>query len=435
MYALPPSCVSSIGEDTQLEIMMNAQSADPEQMKLSWLSAIDTYAKQQNISFNPARITENGQEKLYVFLSCNPESIDQLVSNDYKDFDKWRDWNKHRDRGVILLDKVAIDVSSLDRQSFFALNSYVCQYIQHMSIAKTAFENEGYPLPDHVAIAATRSIWELDQMRANEEVPKHLRARYEETYHQAVADYAQRYTTKYKENLIQLPNNGQHCVSENYFKENFIECTWESVTADQMKFIKEQLQAGRYPELIYFKEDKAYFKKSNLAAIFEKKTAKMSKEQKGPNFWKNDTGETRYRICYPTSQAYAFGQLFNEYNARNMEHATTAELTQKTSAPLQLLYVHSHDLQNWNSLAKANGVEWALDDGSVGKFDFTTENIMEKVPILYRAEDMKMVGLIVKRLSNEAQMYTPISKLSQIERDQRLFSKPLPNKNNKGMDL
>jgi hypothetical protein len=253
-------------------------------------------------------------------------------------------------------------------------------------------------------------------MRANPGVPQNLRERYEKTYKEAVADYAQSYSEKYKLEIGESP--GKHEVKEAYFKDNHIPVVWDVVDENLWKFMKQELKDGKYPDFIYFKPDKAYLKTKNLAKEFEKITKGRNFEDQ--NFWKNDTGKTKYHICFPLAQQEMFYNMMNEYNTKTFEAKVPLEdLIQSSNQPLQLIYIHSYDLTNWNNLFKANNMHWALNDGTYGECKITPYSALEEIPVLYRAEDELTVSHIVNRLSKEMREYVPMSDVSEKERTDR----------------
>lgn len=385
--------------------------------KHSWIKDMFDKAGAMGISsaYHVEKPIGSDKEREYVIFSTDMNMLKELVEGRYKGFPEWLERQKYQDTGIVLLDKLVIDVTDIDRHNYFSKNSYIMRYVQNMAIVKRAFENEGYPVPDHVSRYVVSSIWELDQMRSNSSVPKNLRERYEQTYKEAVADYAQSYADKYK--LEVLPHRGKHEVKENYFKDNHIPVTWDVVDENFWKFIQQELKNGKYPDFIYFKPDKAFLKTKNLAKEFEKLTKGKFEDQ---NFWAKDTGKTKYHICFPTAQQDMFYNMMNAYNTRTFEtKVPLSELKQKSNQPLQLIYVHFYDMTNWNNLCRACGLNWALNDGTYGDCEIAPDSALEELPILYRAEDALDISHIVNRLSKEMREYVPMSDVSDKERTDR----------------
>lgn len=386
--------------------------------KNSWID--DMFKKAGSMGISSAFHCERpiGSDKVheYVIFSTDRNAIKNLAEGNFKEFPQWLERQKFQDTGIVLLDKLVIDVTDIDRHNYFAKNSYIMRYVQNMAIIKRAFENEGYPVPDHVSRYVVSSIWELDQMRANPSVPENLRERYNQTYKDAVADYAQSYADKYKLEIV--PHRGKHEVKETYFRDNHIPVVWDVVDENLWKFIQQELKDEKYPDFIYFKPDKAYLKTKNLAKEFEKLT--KGKNFEDQNFWSQDTGKTKYHICFPLAQQDMFYNMMNAYNTRTFESKVPLEeLKQKSNQPLQLIYIHSYDMTNWSKLCKAGNVEWALNDGTYGDCKITPDSALEELPILYRTEDMKTVSHIVNRLSREMREYVPMSDVSEKEKTDR----------------
>lgn len=408
--------------------------------KHNWINDMFAKAGSMGISsaYYCARPLGSDREREYVVFSTDMDAMKKLINGQFKDFPEWLERQKFQDTGIVLLDKLVIDVTDIDRHNYFAKNSYIMRYVQNMAIVKRAFENEGYPVPDHVSRYVVSSIWELDQMRANPGVPENLRERYNKTYKEAVADYAQSYADKYK--LEVVPHRGKHEVKENYFRDNHIPVTWDVVDENLWKFIQQELKEGKYPDFIYFKPDKAYLKTKNLAKEFEKFT--KGKNWEDQNFWSKDTGKTKYHICFPTSQQDTFYNMMNAYNTRIFDtKVPLEELKQSSNQPLQLMYIHSYDMSNWDSLCKLCSINWSLNDGTYGDCQITPDSALEEIPILYRAEDKNVISHIVNRLSKEMREYVPMSDVSEKERTDRALkaihkaSKQIDKKQKRGWDL
>ena len=300
MFGIPPEKLQSETipvENSQLTRMWDSVPKQSSNEKANWINEILAKSGKMGISCAYYREIPLGSDKEheYLIFSTDANAVRNLSKNGYKDFSKWLEHQKHQDTGIVLLDKLVIDVTDIDRHNYFAKNSYIMRYVQNMAIVKTAFENEGYPIPDHVSKYVVSSIWELDQMRAKSNVPKNLRERYNQTYKEAVADYAQSYANKYK--LEVIPHRGKHEVRENYFRDNHIPVVWDVVDENLWKFIQNELKSGKYPDFIYFKPDKAFLKTKNLAKEFEK--IAKGRDFSDQNFWSKDTGKTKYHLCFP----------------------------------------------------------------------------------------------------------------------------------------
>lgn len=441
MFDIPPeNYIKAVErrENTQLSIMyQTVPQLESLGQKNSWIKSLCNYADKLGINALSYSTKPQGSDKLhnYLLIGADAEPFKELIAGNYKDFPKWEEWNTHQHSSNILMNKKIIDITDIDRRNYFAKNSYICRYMQDIAIVKTAFENEGYPLPDFVMSSTVHSIWELDQMRSNTALDARLRERYDKVYKDAVADYAQYYSKKTKEVLTTLPGRGKHVVKEDYFKDNNITLRWEVVTGDFLDYMKTQLQSGRFPEFIYIKPD-MYKKTKNLAEKFEK----LGKN--GINFWAEDTGETQYHFGFPLSQKHIYATLVNEWQTRQHKSRISIEELKSLETignPLELIFVNNGDLHNWNSLCSANNVKWAINDGSYGgcTFDGATST---QIPILYQAKDMEMVGRIVARLTGEIREYLPMSDMSKNEKTMRTLTKikeagELIEKRNSGKDI
>jgi len=404
------------GENTQLSKMWaslpKTQGVDG---KEEWIKNVLNKAGDMDIScvFHHEKPLGSDKEHEYLVFSTNRNDIQQLTNGNYKNFPVWLKRQNEQDTGIVLLDKLVIDVTDIDRQNYFAKNSYIMRYVQNMAIVKTAFENEGYPIPDHVSRYVVSSIWELDQMRANPGVPQNLRERYAKTYREAVADYAQSYANKYKLEIV--PHKGKHEVKETYFRDNHIPVVWDVVGEKFWNFIQKELKAGKYPEFIYYKPDNAFLKTKNLAKEFERLTkGRLSADQ---NFWSKDTGKTKYHISYPLSQEAMFCNMRNDYNTLTLESKVPMkQLIDSSPYPLQTIYIPSYDMSNWNNLCRAGNIAWSVNDGTYGDCPITSVSTMEEIPVLHQAKDEQMVAYIVDRLSREMRDYVPISSVSEKEK-------------------
>lgn len=425
MFTIPPGFLKNDPpkietKDEQLSQMMASVPKPPfkQDEKFSWIDNIFSKSQKMGISCAYYRVAPRGSdtEREYLIFSTDHRAMKALTSNQFKDFPIWLKRQKFQDRGTVLLDKVVIDITDINHENYFAQNSYIMRYIQNMAIVKTAFENEGYPVPDHVSDYVVSSIWELDQMRANAGVPKALKERYNKTYKEAVADYAHSYATKYR--LESIPHDGSHQVKETYFKENHIPVSWDVVDVRFWNFMQSELAAGKYPDFVYYKDEKPFLKTKNLAKEFMKLT--KGKNTEGQNFWEKDVGKTKYHICYPTSHETMFCNMRNDYNTRMYENkVSTDELERSSNQPLQTIHVHLYDINNWNKLCRAGNMVWAINDGSYGDVKINTESTLEKIPVLYRAEDKNTVSLIVDRLAREMRDYVPMSAVTRSERTDR----------------
>lgn len=438
MFTIPPDFLmndplvdTKTKNNDQLSQMWASVPKQPHEQddKFNWIDNIFSKASSMGISTAYYRMAPRGSDKEheYLIFSTDAKAIKALSDGHYKAFPVWLERQKFQDTGIVLLDKVVIDITDIDRHNYFAKNSYIMRYVQNMAIVKCAFENEGYPVPDHVSRYVVSSIWELDQMRAGANVPKNLRERYDKVYKEAVADYAQSYANKYK--LEDIPHNAKHEVKETYFRDNHIPTTWDVVDEGLWNFIQKELKDGKYPDFIFYKPEKAYLKTKNLAKEFAK-IAKGKGDPENQNFWSKDVGKTKYHICFPTVQQHMFYNMMNEYNTRTLETKVSIdELTKSSPAPLQTMYIHSYDMSNWNRLCRAGNVAWALNDGTYGECKITPDSTLEEIPILYRAEDKRTVAFIVDRLSREMRDYVPMSSVSQSERTDRILGKLQQRKN------
>lgn len=418
MYELPPDLQNNDLNQMWSSVPFN-DSFHPSR-KQDWLINIIAKAQKLDIAAAYHKTTPPGSdnEHEYLLLSTDKLLMNNLKRHNFNKFDRWLDRQKFQDRGTVLLDKVVIDVTDIDKHNYFSKNSYIMRYIQNMSIVNTAFRLEKLPVPDHVSTYVVSSIWELDQMRSNSDVEPHLRNEYEKIYKNAVAEWSQMYAKKY--NLEEVPHESSHQVKEDYFKKNHIPITWDVVNTQFFKFIKAELKADKYPDFIFYKSFSPYIKIKNLAKKFDKIV--KDKDYTGPNFWANDTGVEKYYICYPTSQRAMFYNMRNDFNTRMYETKIPLETLAKSSQHnLQLLTLHQFDFENWNRLCKANNVSWSLNDGSYGEYTFTPSSTLEELPVLYRVEDKKIVNGIVDLLSREMRNYMPLSDMTRNEKLDKQF--------------
>ena len=406
-------------EHPQLKAMMKDVPDTADTPVHSWVNNVVKKAGALGVSAAYWQEKPLGSEKTHEYLvfSTDAKAMKSLVEGRYKDFPEWLERQKFQMGGIVLLDKVVIDITDIDRHNYFSKNSYIMRYVQNMAIAKTAFEYEGYPVPDHVSKYVVSSIWELDQMRGNKGLSKVMKERYDKTYKAAVADYAQSYATKYQ--LKVLPREGQHRVKEDYFRDNHVAVMWDVVNEEFWQFIQAELRAGKYPDFIYYKADEPFLKTKNLAKEYDKVTkGKLF----GLNFWSKDKGNTKYHFCFPLAQEDMFYSMLNDFNTRIFDTKVSIEELQKSSQyPLQTIYLHSYDMSNWHTLCapSACNMKWAVNNGSYGECKITSKSAFKEIPVLYRVEDKDSVNYIVNRLAREMRDYVPMSDATLSERTNR----------------
>lgn len=340
-----------------------------------------------------------GEQKTYLALSVSPDEINTLKGDYTNELPKWIDYQKHRDTGIVLLNKTIFDVTDVNAQNYMSINSVIMRYIQDMSISKMCFTVEGYKMPDHIMHSAVISMWELDHMRADDRLPASTKTDYERIYKEAVKTYADE-----KGEFSGFSTRSRnHKVDRDYFKDNFIPVVWESVSEPYYNFMKQQFKAGKYPDFIYYKEFVPYLKIKNIAKKAEKLNAP------GKEYFEKDTGRKEWRICYPASQDGMFRSMQNAFNMQFYDNVIPIqELETQSNGKLKTLYLNSIDVANFDRLCKANrDIHWAVNDGTYGNFKMSYESADERIPVLYRQEDEDMINAIVDRLTNEIRDYKP----------------------------
>lgn len=390
--------------------------------KTEWYNDIVQNAKKQDIyvGLYQERNKQTRKLKEYLLLCSNQKSLKDLKDNNYKDFPEWQKWNIHQDTGIILTDKVVIDITDINRHNYLAQNTYIMDYINRMGIVKNAFLNNGYDLPDHVTTSVTSSLWELDNMRASKDISYELSKTYNRNYKNAIANYAQMYSTKFKETLTKLPGKNGHYVDENYFKKNHITVCYNTVNKYFWNYMKKQFREGRYPDFICWKPNKSYLKTNNLSEMYDKFIDKCEKNgwEKIPNFWENDTGKEKYYIAFPLFQQHMFYSMMNEYNTQELKSKVPLEQLlpyNKEETPLQYIEILSRNYEEWDAYCKECNVEWALDDGSISGKEIDGIN----TPIVYKSEDIETVNQIVNAIAKSDREYMPLTNMTEQEMDNR----------------
>ena len=355
------------------------------------------------------------EDHIYLVMSAKNQ-VSKLEKESFAGFPNWLKYNLHeRERERILLDQVVIDLSNVSRRTYFSLNSYINRYMMFMSVVKNAFDNRGYFVPEWVSRSTAVSLYELDHSRSNDAISDSLKAKYEKTYEKAIAEYAQYYARKDIPNLHDLPHRGAHEVKEEYFKKNNIAVRNTDVDEALWKYIKMQLDNGRFQDFLYCKEKRPY------------QTIRESDGRK----------QAYFRISFPMSQQSYFYAMVNEFNTRDFPNRRDIETLLKyneSRKPLEVIYLNQNDLANWASLTDYNKVMWALADGRYGDIALEPKNACEEIPVLYRAQDMEMVGKIVARLAREIREYNPLSEKTLREIDAKAEKDKKPDRLG-GLDL
>lgn len=341
------------------------------------------------------------QSRTYFVFSTDLALVNSIRNGNEEAFKQVLDHQKENDNGVILLDSVAYDISDLTEKEVFATHQRISYHMQYAAVCKMAFESCGYPVPRMVSLYTARSIYELDQMRSSKDVPLNLRDRYDDTYHRAMAEYSVMYNSDKVDKFDRIPKQR---VNKEYFEKNHIPITWEVVWDSSWKDMKRELH--KHPDFIYYKAPTAHITLKNLNKRFERIVKGSSNNY--PNFWKDDTGGRQYLIAFPTSRQGDYYSMLNESNYKDYDREPLEKFL-KENHSIETIYVNSYDMSNWNSLCKANGVVWALNDGSYGEEKITGASTSKRIPILYRSEDKGKVQGIVNRLVREMQEYIPVS--------------------------
>ena len=116
------------------------------------------------------------------------------------------------------------------------------------------------------------------------------------------------------------------------------------------------------------------------------------------------------------------GTLINEYNSLNcvMEVPLDTLMQYDTpETPLQYIEMNLHDLNNWESCCKQDGVQWALDDGRITKRELDTYSSLERIPIVYKFEDINNVSNITNAMARGILEYIPTSDKTKEETENR----------------
>ncbi len=329
----------------------------------------------------------------YVVLSADRASLDKpdMIETALK-----RD--KENDRGTVCLDYKVIKLDGITKENYFSRHYETIKAIQRMGVVKTAFEEYGYPLPNHVSTQTATSIWELNAMRNKPGLTERQRETYSDTYKRAVAEYNQMYNKSRFRDLSHGVYHKQR-VSERYFKTNNIAVSYCMVTDDFMRFAKNEIR--KYPEFVYYK--------SIFPCEVEKGDGKPGQDNPVAEFFDNEKDVKKYHFAYPTSMLDVITNIKNAYTVRNLKgFSKIGELTGKSNYQLQTVYVPIQEMENIVSLCRANNVVFALNDGSYGNQQMGYEQSLEAIPVLYRFEDREMMGAIINRLSKEEMEYNPM---------------------------
>ena len=400
MYNLPPQTTLKLirtVENNQIKEMSQTDYSSWKNEIIKKIRALGLYACTYDCT------DKDGQTKTYLCMSAKKTEYENLVSSNFKVFNEWLPNETKRDSCIVNLNKVLIDISEPDvfnKVNFFNKNNFIMRYAQNMSVCKHSFEYVNAEIPDYTTSAACHSLWELNQMRNSVKVPNSSRAQYDEIYKKAAEQYSKNFKkfslkAKIKEKL------NIHKVNSRYFVENFLPVENVSVTGDQLKFLRKSLKSPEYKNFKYHVDFLPYNKLKDL-----------SKKSHNPE----DVEVKEYHMTYPTHQKWIFKNIMNDYRTERYKTRTTINNLLNMvnemykSRPLQLIVVDGRDLDNWNSLCEANGIEWALEDGSYFGKSYVSENATT-YPILYRTDDIPTVNKIVARLTQERSEYNPMKQV------------------------
>lgn len=297
-------------------------------------------------------------------------------------------------RDEVLLDYALVDITDAGDENSFRLNQEACRQIQRMAVAKNCFHECGYELPHSMPGYMIDSIWELDQMRSNRQVPAALRGRYREAYDQAVAQADRIYNRMQTDLLKKYPFDFQR-MDDGYFIDHHVGLVWESIDEPEWQFLRQEMK--NHPDFRYCRQQEVcrVVSPANHAGA------------EAADFWKEEE-KKECQIVFPVGQQDMFYAMRNEYQTRSCrQKIPVQDLKGMTDSPLQVTYVGLGDMHNWDQLCESEGLHYAVDHGE--HVDITADSA-RYLPVLYRIQDAKTVGTMQEHLAQKTREYRASSR-------------------------
>ena len=291
-----------------------------------------------------------------------------------------------------------VHLNDLSESTVFLKHQAMCKAIQDMAIVVNAFYEYGYNLPKQVHEQTVENFYDYNQKRNDASIPQSLRESYDKIMAKAVTDAYQFYSKQEALSSLSLRQKDCNRVSADYFIKNHIKTIYESIDRDFLDFIVEKMRL--HPEFKYYRESAPDIKLRDISKISARFYSVLG------NPLENKTAIERYNIGFPSScEALYYGWMV-EYNTRGYDKKKPIEELNKRSSGLLSVYITQNDMYNFNSLCRANNIDFAIN---TGKFKDLTQDTVRNLMVLYRMEDREIVTAILDRLGRERRGYIPVN--------------------------
>ena len=364
------------------------------------LYSIKGLAPQNHVAaeFIPYEKDEDPLSGLYFIVCPDKRHFEEIECGDIRFLleDKLRMSSNHMNPHYNI-----VPIPEVERSEIFRLHNDMVRAIQDVSLIKHCFHEYGYHIPKYVCKETLYSFSHFNNRRNNPAFSQTEREVYDRSMAHIVAEAYQMYT---RDSLTPdakiVPRDVKHEVEKDFFLKRSIPATYDIVTEDFYRFLEKHLH--EYPDFIFFKETHPYLVIRNLDPSCKRKGSK----EESRNLWKNQTGEKRYHIGFPTCQEHMFYGMMLQYNCRNYDGQQPVKTFMRRYPHVCERIIDARDMWNINSLCKANNVPYAVNYGErkpVGAGD------VKYVTILIRQQDVDTFGDITARLSSERRSWIPVN--------------------------
>lgn len=352
------------------------------------------YAEILEINNLPASDPRNG---LYFVVTPDWQTMETLKRN-IGQFDKLLASEKNRSPHMMNCHYCIVPLNGLCDSNIFSRHQQMCKAVQDMAIVVNAFYEYGYPLPEQVHEQTIENFYYFNEKRNDMSLPKRLRDSYDDIMAKSVTDAYQLYSKKEALSLLPVRKKTENRVPADYFIKNHIGTIYESIDSDFLDFILKKMVC--HPEFKYYKESAPAIRIKDTSRVPEKFARLFG------NPWENRTGIERYNIGFPVSCESLYYGWMAEYNTRGYDKKIPIDELERKTIGLYGMEISQSDMYNFNSLCRANNVEFSVNTGS---FRAVTQDNVRNLLILFRSEDLDIVRSILERLGRERRNYMAVN--------------------------
>ena len=292
-----------------------------------------------------------------------------------------------------------VDFSDYDKDNrLFSLRGDLARAVQIEAVIINAFREYDYDnmqYPTVMDVSAAVELHDLDLKRHDQTLPHELMTSFYDGHKEYTRYIFNRYTNLQREIETALKVDGQN-VSKEYFKANDIPLEYDEISEDFRDFMYQELKD--HPQFIFHipsKPDIVISDVSKLAKKTLKRDHKLFDRQKK---------QERYSITFPRAQKDIFYRIMLKYNTRNLDGQ--AQKLSELEEPYTSFVISTHDLSNYDRLAKANGVKYYINHGDLTKEMGAEET--RHITIACSAKDNEKNFAICKRISDELTKALPV---------------------------